>query len=133
MTDKKILEKILSNTEEVKEIVVTKENEKNHRINEQKEKRKEQLKEAQKKFIQIKANVKPELYEKIKSRCSDGNISGYIMKLIDNDLNNTPSLFELPLDANEDFEELENLRSELDRLKNMNIFQRLRWCFYSFK
>ena len=133
MSDKNILEQILSNTEEVKEVVVTRENEKQQRIDTQKEKRKEQLKESQKKFKQIKANVKPELYDQIKDRCTDGNISGYLLKLIENDLSNTPSLFEslseIPKENNQEVEELEILKTELKKLNSMNFAQKLRWLF----
>lgn len=133
MSDKNILEKILSNTEEVKEVVVIRENEKQQRIDTKKEKRKEQLKESQKKFKQIKANVKPELYDKIKNRSTDGNISGYLLKLIENDFSNTPSLFgvlgEVSEGNSQEIKELENLRIELKRLNNMTFFQRLHWLF----
>ncbi len=130
MPDKNILEQILSNTEEVKEVVVTKENEKQRKLDVKKEKRKEQLKESQKRFKQIKANVKPELYDRIKNRCTDGNVSGYLLKLIENDLSHTPSLFESPSEASrENCHELEGLRAELEELKNMNFVQKLRWLF----
>lgn len=130
MSDKNILEQILSNTEEVKEVVVTRENERQHRIDVKKEKRKEQLKEAQKNFKQIKANVKPVLYDKIKNRCTDGNISGYLLKLIENDLSNTPSLFEpYTEDCKENLQEVERLKSEIEKLNNMNFIQKLRWLF----
>ena len=130
MSDKNILEQILSNTEKVKEVVVTKENERQQSLDVKKEKRKEQLKEAQKNFQQIKANVKPELYDKIKNRCADGNISGYLLKLIENDLSNTPSLFEsTPEPSRKSNQEIEVLKSELKRLRGMNFIQKLRWLF----
>lgn len=133
MADKEILKKILSNTEEVKEVVVSRENKRQQQVNAKNEKRKQQLKEAQKNFVQVKANVKPELYDKIKSRSTDGNISGYLLKLIDNDLNPTPSLFEAQEEKTEDNEqvikELELLRTQVEELKSMSFVQKLRWLF----
>lgn len=133
MSDKNILEQILSNTEEVKEVVVTRENEKQQRIDANKEKRKEQLRESQKNFKQIKANVKPELYDLIKNRCTDGNVSGYLLKLIENDFSNTPSLFGFHLEVTEEnrqeVQEIESLKLELKKLNNMNFFQKFRWLF----
>jgi hypothetical protein len=133
MANNNILEQILSNTEEVKEVVVTRENEKQQRIDLKEAKRKEQLRESQKKFKQIKANVKPELYDRIKNKCADGNVSGYLLKLIENDFSNTPSLFgsylEVPDENSQESKELESLRLEVKELNNMNFFQKLRWLF----
>lgn len=133
VSDKKILEKILSNTEEVKEVVVTRENEQQKRIDAKKDKRKEQLRDAQKNFIQIKANVKPELYDKIKSRSADGNISKYLLSLIENDFNRTSSLFgslsEVPEVNQQDSKELETLKKELTKINSMNFMQKLQWLF----
>ncbi len=133
MSDKKILEKILSNTEEVKEVVVSRENEKQKYIDAKKEKRNEQLKEAQKNYRQIKANVKHELYSKIKNRSTDGNISGYLLKLIENDLSRTLSLFgslsELPEEKQQEAKELETLKEELNKINSMDFIQKLQWLF----
>lgn len=133
VSDKKILEKILSNTEEVKEVVVTRENDQQKKIDAKKDKRKEQLKDAQKNFIQIKANVKPELYDKIKSRSADGNISKYLLSLIENDFNRTSSLFgslsEVPEVNQQDSKELETLKKELTKINSMNFMQKLQWLF----
>lgn len=133
VSDKKILEKILSNTEEVKEVVVTRENEQQKKIDVKKDKRKEQLRDAQKNFIQIKANVKPELYDKIKSRSADGNISKYLLSLIENDFNRTSSLFgslsEVPEVNQQDSKELETLKKELTKINSMNFMQKLQWLF----
>ena len=87
----------MNNIEKVKEVVVTRENERQQSIDVTKEKRQQQLKEAQKNFKQIKANIKPELYNKIKSRCTDGNASGYLLKLIENDFSNTPFYWKFPM------------------------------------
>ncbi len=134
MSNKNMLEQILCNTEVVKEVVVTRENEKQQKIDTQKEKRKEQLRESQKNFKQIKANVKPELYDKIKNRSADGNVSGYLLKLIENDLSNTASLFESPLEiprgSLDEDEELKSLRSEIEELKGMSFVKKLHWLFF---
>lgn len=141
MAEKEILERILENTEQVKEVVVTKETEKIQKQEEKKEKRKEQLKEAQSKFKQIKANVKPDLYEKIIGKAQDGNVSAYLLKLIDEDLNTTPNMFEtipetapentLKNDAQLEQIRAENsrLKSELEQYKNMNIKEKLKFLF----
>lgn len=133
MSDKNILEQILSNTEEVKEVVITRENQRQQRLDTRKEKRSEQLKKSQKKFKQIKANVNLDQYDKIKDRCTDGNVSGYLLKLIENDMNRTPSLFgsllELHKDNDQEIEELKIVKLELKKLNSMSFIQKLRWLF----
>ena len=133
VSDKEILERILSNTEEVKEVVIFRENKQQQEIDAKKDKRKEQKREVQKKYIQIKANVKPELYDQIKNRSTDGNISGYLLKLIENDLSRTPSLFGslsvLPEEKQQEVKELETLKEELKKINSMNFIQKLQWLF----
>ncbi len=133
MSDQTILKRILSNTEEVKEVVVSRENEKREKTEKRRKKRKEKQKESHAKFTQIKANVNEELLNKIKSRSAKGNISGYILKLIDEDTNRTPSMFDVE-DANSSTinkieAENKELKAELQKLRCMNIRQKLFWLF----
>ena len=81
------LEQILENTQEIKAVIVKKKK----KVEEKKEERKEQVKEAQKKFKQIKTNINEELQDKVSLRVQelDTNTSAYIQTLIKKDLSKT--------------------------------------------
>lgn len=73
------------------------------------------------------------MYDKIKSRSADGNISKYLLSLIENDFNRTSSLFgslsEVPEVNQQDSKELETLKKELTKINSMNFMQKLQWLF----
>ncbi len=134
MRNQNILNQILNNTEEMKEVIVARENEKREKIDKKSEERKAKQKEAHAKFTQIKANVDQELLGKIKARSIGRNVSGYILKLIDEDINRTPSMFDVVDENNNrmiDKMEVENkeLKLELQKFKSMSITQKLFWLF----